>query len=61
MDLAALNSTQFLRHTVLKWACLCSGGLASVFAVFNLSVNNLAAIGYLEVVFALYCFVILCG
>jgi diguanylate cyclase len=56
MDIAALNSTNILRHSVLRWACFCLGGLASVFAVFNLTLNNLPILGYLEVAFALYCF-----
>ncbi|MBB1405067.1 MULTISPECIES: GGDEF domain-containing protein [Pseudoalteromonas] len=58
MDIAALNSTEFLRKNVLKWVSLCFGCLALVFAGFNLTVNNLSVLGYFEVVFSLYCFCI---
>ncbi len=58
MDIAALNSTEFLRKNVLKWVSLCFGCLALVFSGFNLAVNNLSVLGYFEAVFALYCFCI---
>jgi diguanylate cyclase (GGDEF)-like protein len=55
MDIAALNSTKTLRKHVLKWMCICFGFLSLVFAVFNLSVNNLHLVGGLEVGFSLLC------
>ncbi|MDO6635452.1 GGDEF domain-containing protein [Pseudoalteromonas carrageenovora] len=56
MDIAALNSTKSLRKSVLSWMCLCFGFLSFAFAVFNLTVNNFALLGYIEVFFSIYCF-----
>jgi diguanylate cyclase (GGDEF)-like protein len=55
MDIAALNSTKVLRRHVLRWMCLCFGGLSLIFAGFNLTVNNFYILGYLEVCFSFYC------
>jgi len=55
MDIAALNSTKSLRRDVLKWMCLCFGFLSLAFAAFNLTVNNLPSLGYIEASFSIYC------
>lgn len=58
MDIAALNSTKTLRKHVLKWMCICFGFLSFVFAIFNLTTNNLYVVGALEIGFSLLCFYI---
>ncbi|WP_247655212.1 GGDEF domain-containing protein [Pseudoalteromonas sp. MMG007] len=55
MDIAALNSTKSLRKNVLSRMCLCFGFLSFAFAVFNLTANNFALLGYIEVFFSIYC------
>ncbi|MEZ7276145.1 diguanylate cyclase [Pseudoalteromonas sp. 68 DY56-GL68] len=58
MDIGALRGTEALRNNVLKWMGFCLGILASIFAFFNLFINEFYLLGILEVGFAAFCFYI---
>ncbi len=56
MDIGALKGTQALRNNVLKWMSFCLGGLAAIFAFFNIFYNEFLILGVLESFFSVFCF-----